>query len=123
MDDRNHISERRGKPPRIRPAADFVEREDGFYLYLDMPGVKHSDLVVHIEDDELSVQARTNFGLHGGERVHAMEFSDAEYFAQFSLTDPMDKAHVGAKLTNGVLTIFIPRREEQTPRRITITVL
>lgn len=109
--------------PRIRPAADFVEREDGFHLYLDMPGVRREDLVVHIEDDELTINARTSHQLCNGERVHAMEFGDVEYSAQFALTDTMDKSRIAAQLANGVLVIFIPRREEQVPRRITIEVL
>lgn len=119
----NQTPERCGKAPRIRPAADFVEREDGFYLYLDMPGVRREDLSVHIEDDELTVQACTSHNLCNGERVHAMEFGDVEYHAQFSLTDTMDKQRIGAHLSQGVLSVFIPRLEEQVPRRITIEVL
>ncbi|GFM32228.1 Hsp20/alpha crystallin family protein [Desulfovibrio subterraneus] len=119
----NQSPERCGKAPRIRPAADFVEREDGFYLYLDMPGARRENLVVHIEEDELTIQASSSYGLCGGERVHAMEFGDVEYHAQFSLTDTMDKQRIGAQLVNGVLSIFIPRREEQVPRRIKIDVL
>ncbi|MFV0347478.1 MAG: Hsp20/alpha crystallin family protein [Halodesulfovibrio sp.] len=119
----NQSPERCGKAPRIRPAADFVEREDGFYLYLDMPGVRRQDLVVHIEEDELTIQAASSHGLCGGERVHAMEFGDVEYFAQFSLTDTMDKQRIGAQLENGVLSVYIPRREAQVPRRIKIEVL
>lgn len=119
----NQTPERCGKAPRIRPAADFLEREDGFYLFLDMPGVRREDLVVHIEDDELTINARTSHRQCCGERVHAMEFGDVEYHAQFALTDTMDKLNIGAQLVNGVLRIVIPHREEQVPRRITIEVL
>lgn len=119
----NQTPERCGKAPRIRPAADFVEREDGFYLYLDMPGVSREALSVHVEDDELSIQGRSSHGLCNGERVHAMEFGDVEYHAQFALTDNMDTRHVGAQLANGVLTIYIPRREAKEPRRIRIEVI
>lgn len=50
------------QPPRMRPQADLVEREDGFHLYLDMPGVAHDDLVLDVGGDELTVRGVTRFG-------------------------------------------------------------
>lgn len=46
----------------MRPQADLVEREDGFHLFLDMPGVAHDDLVLDVEGDELTVRGVTRFG-------------------------------------------------------------
>ena len=109
--------------PRLRPAADLVEREDGFYLYLDVPGVQKDDLTVDIEESELSVEAISSIGVCGGERVHAMEFGDVEYHARFTLADTVDRQRIGAQLENGVLTIFMPKREEEMPTRIKIEVL
>ena len=25
--------------PRVKPATDIIEKEDGFYIYVDLPGV------------------------------------------------------------------------------------
>lgn len=50
------------QPPRMRPQADLVEREDGFHLFLDMPGVAHDDLVLDVEGDELTVRGVSRFG-------------------------------------------------------------
>ncbi|WMW64987.1 Hsp20/alpha crystallin family protein [Nitratidesulfovibrio liaohensis] len=143
------------QPPRMRPQADLVEREDGFHLFLDMPGVAHDDLVLDVEGDELTVRGVTRFGdcrdmgrdegrdggrdgnaepgatdgpAHapcgcgpaGGPRVHAMEFGDVEYHAVFTLSDMVDAARIAAQLTNGVLTIRMPKREAAAPRRITV---
>ncbi len=46
----------------MRPQADLVEREDGFHLFLDMPGVAHDGLVLDVEGDELTVRGMTRFG-------------------------------------------------------------
>lgn len=139
------------QPPRMRPQADLVEREDGFHLFLDMPGVAHDDLVLDVEGDELTVRGVTRFGdcrdmgkdggrdkdaepgtteeptptpcgcgPAGGPRVHAMEFGDVEYHAVFTLSDMVDAARISAQLTNGVLTIRMPKREAAAPRRITV---
>ncbi|WP_353117084.1 Hsp20/alpha crystallin family protein [Nitratidesulfovibrio sp.] len=137
------------QPPRMRPQADLVEREDGFHLFLDMPGVAHDDLVLDVEGDELTVRGVTRFGdcrdmgkdggrdkdaepgatenpapcgcgPAGGPRVHAMEFGDVEYHAVFTLSDMVDAARISAQLVNGVLTIRMPKREAAAPRRISV---
>ncbi|OBQ51510.1 Hsp20/alpha crystallin family protein [Halodesulfovibrio spirochaetisodalis] len=117
------IPNRIGKRPRVQPHADFVEREDGFYLYLDMPGVEKEKLHLDIENDKLSVQAKSDFGLTSGERVHSMEFGEVEYFARFEVSELVDKQKVSAKFENGVLTIYLPKRKEAPPKRIKIEVL
>ena len=118
-----HENERCHHRPRVRPAADLVEREDGFYLYLDLPGVKKEALQVDIEESELCVSAVSSLGMCDGERVHAMEFGDVEYQAKFTLADMVDKQRIGAQLVNGVLTIYMPKREETVPKRIRIDVV
>lgn len=109
--------------PRVRPAADLVEREDGFYLYLDMPGVERQELIVDIDGSELTVHAHSRFGCAAGERIHAFEFGDVEYYAQFTLSDMVDRAATAARLADGVLTIYMPKQQKVTPRRIRIEVL
>lgn len=117
------MPKRIGKRPQVQPPADFVEREDGFYLYLDMPGVEKEKLILDIENDKLSVQANSNFGLVAGERVHSMEFGEVEYCARFEVSELVDKEKVSAKFENGVLTIYLPKRKEVPPKRIRIDVL
>ena len=39
--------------PRVKPATDIVETEDGFYIYMDMPGVSKEALVIDLNEDEI----------------------------------------------------------------------
>lgn len=109
--------------PKVRPPADLVEREDGFYLYLDMPGVSKDELVVDVDGNEMTVHGVSRFGCAAGERIHAFEFCDMEYNAQFTLSDMVDRGAIAAKLADGVLTIYMPKQQKVTPRRIRIEVL
>lgn len=108
--------------PRVRPAADLVEREEAFFLYLDMPGVAREDLVVDIEGDEMIITAVTRMSSGANERVHALEFGDVEYHAAFALSDMVDAERITAQLANGVLVVEMPRREAARPRRIRVEV-
>ncbi|MBG0776175.1 MAG: Hsp20/alpha crystallin family protein [Desulfovibrionaceae bacterium] len=107
--------------PRTAPAADIIEREDGFHLFLDMPGVQREALVLDLNDNELTVSGRTAYPAQAeGERVHALEFGDCEYRRAFTLSDMVDRERIRATLTNGVLEIFLPKAEKALPKRIEI---
>ncbi len=109
--------------PGVCPATDLVERDDGFYLYLDMPGVRKEEIVVEVDGAEMTVQACTHFGCADSEYILAFEFGDVEYRAQFTLFDMVDRAGIAAHFSDGVLTIYLPRYQKSTPRKLRISVL
>jgi HSP20 family molecular chaperone IbpA len=107
-------------PPRFRPATDILEREDGFYLYLDLPGVSREDLLLDVKDAELMVSGRTDYRFEPEERLLESEFGNVEYVCSFTLSDIVDAESVTANLRNGVLEIFIPKTSKTIPRRIQV---
>jgi len=48
------------------------------------------------------------------------EFSPANYYRQFKLTEHIDADKSQAELKNGVLTLTIPKAESAKPRKIEI---
>lgn len=106
----------------VRPTADILEREDGLYLYLNLPGVKEEDLDLESLGNELTLSAQSSFGLDCGERLHNLEFTDVRYHDKYSLPDDVDHGRIAAELRNGVLTVYIPRRAKG-PKRIPITAI
>jgi HSP20 family molecular chaperone IbpA len=106
---------------RYRPATDILEREDGFYVYMDLPGVRREDLNIDLQDDELTVQGRTSL-VHGeGERFAEMQFGECEYVRSISITDIVDREKIRANLAGGVLELHLPKVEKVQPRKIEIT--
>ncbi|MDK2957218.1 MAG: hypothetical protein PWQ57_2714 [Desulfovibrionales bacterium] len=106
--------------PRFRPATDILERADGFYLYLDLPGVSRENLVLDVKDAELMVSGRTDYRFEPEERLLESEFGNVEYVCSFTLSDIVDAESVTANLRNGVLEIFIPKTSKTIPRRIQV---
>lgn len=96
--------------PRMRPATDLIERDDAFYIYMDMPGVPKDQVRVEVDDNELVVFAEAMHGINPVERLHALEFGDAEYRALFTLSDTVDTEKITAKTENGVLEVILPKR-------------
>ncbi|MDC0335993.1 Hsp20/alpha crystallin family protein [Pseudodesulfovibrio sp.] len=106
---------------RFRPATDILEREDGFYVYVDLPGVRREDMVIDLEDDELTVTGTTRLDHGSGEHFVEMQFGDCEFVRSISITDRVDRDKIKANLDGGVLELHLPKVEKVKPKRIEIT--
>lgn len=106
--------------PRVKPATDIIEREDGFYIYMDMPGVSKETLVIDLNEDELKVTGKADYVLPEGQKLGHVEFGGGEYFRSFTVSHIVDKEHIQATLKDGVLELHLPRQEKAQPRKIEI---
>jgi len=106
--------------PRYRPATDILEREDGFYIYMDLPGVKREDLLIDLQENELVISGKTSMGQAECESYVEMQFGDCEYVRSVSITDIIDRERIKANLDGGVLELHLPKLEKTQPKRIEI---
>lgn len=113
-------SETRKELPRYRPATDILEREDGFYIYVDMPGVNKEDMVIDLQENELTVSGTTRLASADGEKFLEMQFGDCEYVRSISISDIVDRERIKASLESGVLELHLPKVDKVQPKRITI---
>jgi HSP20 family protein len=101
------------------PRVDILENGDELVLLADVPGVGPEDVDVRFENGELTLDARCaprSFGARG----LGAEYEVGDYHRVFSLGDHIDADRVTAQLTQGVLTVRLPRREALKPKRITV---
>ncbi|BDQ37841.1 molecular chaperone Hsp20 [Pseudodesulfovibrio nedwellii] len=106
---------------RYRPATDILECEDGFYIYMDMPGVRREDMTIDLQEGELTVTGRTSLVRHPSEQYVEMQFGDCEYVRSVSITDIVDRERIKANLDGGVLELHLPKVEKVKPKRISIS--
>lgn len=106
--------------PRFRPASDILEREDGYHIFLDMPGVSKDDIELDLMENELLVSGKTRYALGEGEKYIEVEFGNCEYRRTFTLSDAVDREKIKATTRNGVLELFLPKAEKLTPKKIEI---
>ena len=102
------------------PTADIFETEPALTLVLEMPGVGKSDVDVSIEDGVLTVQGRLNFSKYERQQPVYTEYNIGHYRRSFSLSNKIDQNKISAEMTDGVLTLVLPKAEESKPRRISI---
>ncbi len=106
--------------PRIKPATDIIETEEGFLILMDMPGVNKEHLILDLNEDEIKISGKAEYDPSEKRKLGHVEFGSGEYFRSFTLSQIADKARIQATLKNGVLEIVLPKAEKAQPRKIEI---
>ena len=103
-----------------QPNLDIVELEKGVELLFDMPGIEKSDVSIKLERNQLSV-----LGTSGKQSAEVgtlvyQEFKPGNYARTVELSSELDKEKIEANFDQGVLRVFLPKRDEVIPQSITI---
>ncbi|SAL13057.1 heat shock protein Hsp20 [Caballeronia arvi] len=113
-------SEDTSRRATVTPAVDIVEDSHGITLWADLPGVPREKLDVKVHDARLTIEAEAQLPVQGAVRVHHAELRAPRFARAFTVSDDFDTSKIDANLTNGVLKLTIPRREEARPRRVEV---
>jgi HSP20 family protein len=101
------------------PLADIEEAEDAWVIELDLPGVKKDDVNIEVSDSELAITGEIKERERKGVlRRRTRRTGQFEY--RVALPGEIDQDHIEASLSDGVLTVRIPKPERARPRRIAI---
>jgi HSP20 family molecular chaperone IbpA len=117
-----------GQPARTEavttlvPPVDIYEDETGLTLIADMPGVAKEQLGVRVTGDSLVIEGMASVPVMANMELVYGEVQTPQYRRSFTLSRELDPGKIEAKLSNGVLTLRIPKTEEAKPRRISVTV-
>lgn len=106
--------------PAYTPATDIVEMEDGFHIFVDMPGTPRESLTIDLKEGEVSIEGVSNYAPPRDAAMHHAEFAAGRYVRTFALSDVVDRNRITATLKDGVLNLFLPKAEATRPRRISI---
>lgn len=103
------------------PAFNLWVNDEGAVLTSEIPGVKLEDLDISIAGKDVTVKgSRKQEELSEKKSCMRRERPEGDFERAFQLPYSIDGAKVEATLKNGVLTITLPRAENEKPRKITI---
>lgn len=92
------------------PPVTVFEKDGDLRVRFDIPGVRPGDATVEVRDGHVLVVApRADQPERGWQRA-------------LRVSDQVDVSRVTASLTNGVLSVELPRSEARKPRRVNVTV-
>ena len=106
----------------LMPHIDVSETDRELKICAELPGVSEKDIDVRLEDDVLVIRAEKKFERKDEkENYHFMERSYGTFQRALRLPGPVDPDQVQASFENGVLTVSVPKSEQQErSRRIQI---
>jgi HSP20 family protein len=99
------------------------EGENGYQLEFSVPGRNKEDFKISLENGLLTVSYEKKDHSHPKEtKVIRSEFSYPSFKRAFNLDQKINAEGIEAKYDNGILKVFLPKKEEvkNTPKQISI---
>jgi HSP20 family protein len=108
------------RPGGWRPAVDVEEADEAYLVELELPGVKRDDVSVEFGGGELSVTGEVKQKERiGFLRTRTRPVGRFDY--RVSLPSEVQEEQVSASLSDGVLTVRVPKTERARRRKIPIS--
>ncbi len=104
------------------PPVDVFEDENGLNLYADLPGVAPDQLDVRVDRNTLTIEGKAVIETPEGMEALYAEVRSPHYRRSFTLSSELEPEKIEAKLKDGVLRLYIPKRESARPRKIQVKV-
>ena len=102
------------------PAVDLCETDAAFIITAELPGLSRDQVRISVHDGRLTLQGRRDARI-ACEHYHQMERGHGEFARTFSLPPHVNPEGIAADLSNGVLTITVPKLPEPGPHRVEVT--
>jgi HSP20 family protein len=103
------------------PPVDIHEDSDAIYVQAELPGVKAEEVHVNVENNILTLTGERKFEKdEKREGFRRVERSYGTFTRSFALPNSIAGDQVQAELTDGVLTVKLPKKAEVQPKRIEV---
>ena len=111
-----------GTAGAFQPAVDLYETENEYVVKVAAPGLKPNNFEITAQQNMLTIHGRTQEEeeKQEGARYHVREQRFGEFSRTIRFPTQVDAEKVQASLTNGILTIHVPKAEAAKPKRIPV---
>jgi HSP20 family protein len=118
---RQHMDRFAAAPSGWVPAVDLHETDARYVLTAELPGVARPDISVQAAGDRLTIEGTRHTRSGRAERFACVERGHGPFSRTFQLPHPVDAAGITADLTDGVLTVTVPKTAAFATRRIVVS--
>jgi HSP20 family protein len=101
---------------------ELSETSDEYTLKAFLPGLTSEEVNIQFNNGVLSIDGEYKAADEADEKVEKMigEFPSGRFARSFELADSIMEDKIEASMSNGVLTVHVPKAEEAKPRTIKI---
>lgn len=104
------------------PPVNLWSDTDEAILKAELPGLNREDITITVQNNMLTLEGNRKLEtLKEDEDYHRRERGYGNFKRTITLPFSVDNDMVTAKVSNGILTVNLPRREEDKPKKISIS--
>jgi len=109
-------------PESWTPPIDVYETGAAYIVTAELPGLTREEIELAVEEWRLTIRGRRSDRGSSGSitRFHQVERGHGPFARTFEFAEKIDSERVSADLTNGVLTITLPKVPPAPPRRVAV---
>lgn len=105
----------------IVPPADIYETDTEYVVSADMPGVTRDTLDITLDKGQISINGKAAKDESAGELKYG-EYAPYNFSRTFSIGSEVNGEAITASLSDGVVVITLPKKEEVKPKKIEVTI-
>jgi HSP20 family protein len=110
-------------PAPAYPALNVWSNADGLVITAEIPGIEPADVEISIVGETLTIAGeRKPDEVDGERRYHRRERGCGRFVRTLQLPYRIENQAIEATFDKGVLTIILPRAEEDKPKKIQVKV-
>ena len=103
------------------PAADILETPEKFQIIVELPGISTGEVDITVENDVLTLKGERRFNEAANQEAYRrVERHYGPFGRRIALPPKCDSTRINATMTNGLLTIDVPKMEQAKPQRIEV---
>jgi HSP20 family protein len=106
----------------VFPLVNITENRNNYYIRAELPGLKASGLDIQVTGKSLAISGERSIPQEGENvKYHRREREAGKFSRVISLPGEIDSDRIEARMTDGLLTVVIPKSEAAKPRQITVS--
>ena len=98
-------------PEFAHPATNITEDKDGYRIYIAVPGIEKEKIKIELEKNLLTISYDAQEKEEQEMRYLRREFNTESFNRTFMISDKTIPEKSNATYNNGILTLFIPKRD------------
>lgn len=104
---------KKNKPFLTVPAVNISEEKEAFKIALAAPGMKKEDFRIDVSDDLLTISSEQESQQEEKkDNYRKQEYNYSSFTRSFQVPETVIASKIGAKYTDGILEITLPKKEE-----------
>ena len=100
------------------PKVNVYEYDDHIGIVAEIPGLDKKDVTVDVEEGVLTISGdKHGFSESDGAKCITRELKQSSFKRSFNLGEHLDGDNVGASFKDGLLSISVPKKEPEKPKK------